>query len=45
MGLTKLKAFMPPKIQFRRRRLKVAILDKWIVKHGGKILGEDGDCF
>jgi hypothetical protein len=43
MGLTKLKAFMPPKIQFKGNGEPSAILEKWIVKHGGKILGEDGD--
>lgn len=37
MGVTKLKAYMPPKIQFKKNGDVSAVMDKWVAKHGGEI--------
>lgn len=37
MGITKLKAFMPPKVQFKKNGDVSANLEKWIARHDGEI--------
>jgi hypothetical protein len=37
MGVTKLKAFLPPKIQFKKNGDISAVMEKWVAKHGGVI--------
>ena len=43
MGVTKLKSFMPPKIQFKKNGEISAVAEKWVERHGGKILGSEGE--
>lgn len=40
LGATKLKAFMPPKIQFKKNGDVSAVMEKWVEKHGGRITDE-----
>lgn len=35
LGLTKLKQYMPPKIQFKKNGEISAVMEKWVAKHGG----------
>lgn len=35
MGVTKLKAYLPPKIQFKKNGEVSEVMKKWIEKHGG----------
>lgn len=37
MGITKMKALFPPKIQFKKNGDVSAVMEKWAEKHGGKI--------
>lgn len=37
MGATKLKAYYPPKIQFKKNMEISAVMEKWVEKHGGKL--------
>lgn len=37
MGLTKLKAYYPPKIQFKKNLEISAVMEKWVEKHGGRL--------
>jgi hypothetical protein len=45
MGVTKLKQYLPPKIQFKKNGEPSAVLEKWIEKHGSKIEEYDGEFF
>lgn len=40
MGKTKLKEFLPPKIQFKKNGEISAVMEKWIHKHNGTYLEE-----
>lgn len=42
MGITKLKAYMPPKIQFKKNGEVSAVMLKWVEKHEGKLFQSDG---
>ena len=42
MGITKLKAYMPPKIQFKKNGDVSAVMEKWVAKHEGEIRDRDG---
>jgi hypothetical protein len=43
MGVTKLKEYQPPKIQFKKNGEVSGVLQKWVDKHGGEIrTKEDG---
>jgi hypothetical protein len=42
MGLTKLKGYIPPKIQFKKNGEPSAVVLKWIERHEGSILEESG---
>lgn len=37
MGITKLKAYLPPKIQFKKDTTVSAVMQKWVEKHGGEL--------
>lgn len=37
MGVTKLKQYLPPKIQFKKNGEPSAIMQKWVEKHGGTL--------
>lgn len=42
MGVTKLKQYLPPKIQFKKNGEPSAVMQKWVEKHGG-ILHQEED--
>lgn len=45
MGKTKVKEFLPPKIQFKKNGEVSAVMLKWVEKHGGWIKQmDDGSC-
>ena len=41
MGKTKLKEYLPPKIQFKKNGDVSAVMEKWVAKHGGKLEQQD----
>lgn len=45
MGVTKLKQYMPPKIQFKKDLTVSAIMQKWVEKHGGKLYEKDDNWY
>lgn len=42
MGVTKLKQFLPPKIQFKKNGEISAVMQKWVEKHGGEFIESEG---
>lgn len=45
MGVTKLKAYLPPKIQFKKNGDVSAVMEKWVEKHGGTLAEENGKLY
>jgi hypothetical protein len=45
MGITKLKAYLPPKIQFKKNGEVSAMMIKWVEKHGGELVENCGNIF
>lgn len=45
MGVTKLKAYLPPKVQFKKNGEISAVMEKWVAKHNGKLRELDGESF
>lgn len=45
LGATKIKEYVPPKIQFKRSGEVSAVMLKWVEKHGGKLVQEVGEWF
>jgi hypothetical protein len=37
MGVTKLKQYLPPKIQFKKNGEPSAVMLKWVERHGGQV--------
>lgn len=38
LGVTKIKQYLPPKIQFKKNGEPSAVLIKWVERHGGKVV-------
>lgn len=45
MGVTKLKQYLPPKIQFKKDGSISAVMEKWIAKHNGTLTETDEGFF
>jgi hypothetical protein len=45
MGLTKLKNYMPPKVQFKKNGEPSENIKKWVVRHGGTLVAVDDGEF
>ena len=45
LGVTKLKQYLPPKIQFKKNGEVSAVMEKWIAKHAGTLRIRDEGTF
>jgi DNA polymerase I-like protein with 3'-5' exonuclease and polymerase domains len=43
LGVTKLKQYLPPKIQFKKNGEISAVMEKWVAKHGGEKVTVNGE--